>query len=311
MTEYKNGTKLYKYQVGTVVSEVPVRYFDEDRDAMAYRKRHKSTRFWRENVANIMANFDYEKLTPLYYCASCKRLEDGAHRLYIADKLGINKLDVLVGGICYKHYKKLENRSILETCFEVMDEYPTSHRLDRKWLLASALDKWRYLGDVVFKGKSFIDIGCHVGYSCFEAWRRGASPVLGVDTREDVLMVADEVGARIGADSTVRLGRVQWGPGEERGRYFDIVMCMGLIHYFSGGAYKRVLDGLCGMCKDTLILELRIVPHGRVAIHRASGGQTMPTTSWLKGVLGVAGFNHKRFVRDKQREMWIATRKGK
>lgn len=308
MTEYKEGSNLCdicEYGAGDIVTGVPVRYFDDDVDAMDYRKKHRRTKFWRENVANIAANWDPDKLTPLYYCLQCCRLEDGAHRLFVADKLEIEKMDVRIGDVCYKQYRKTSDAAIMKICLGVMDEIPTTHKLDRRWLIANATDKWNYLSGIDFKDKSFLDIGCHVGFSCFEAWRRGAASVLGMDIREDVLAVAEEAKRVIGIGDPVQFINQSWTPNTHVNA--DVVMMSGLIHYFSKKDYTRVLKRACEACSDTLILELRIIPY-HVPELRTMGKQTIPTTAWLSGRLVPAGFECERFVRGKHRELWVCNR---
>ena len=48
---------------------------------------------------------------------------------------------------------------------------------------------------------------------------------------------------------------------------FDIVSCMGMIHYFDVDNYEKVFDKLVGLTKDLLILELRVT-HGTGLIEK-------------------------------------------
>lgn len=304
-----DGRELWEYASGSIISGVPVRYFDNDKDAMAYRKKHRGSKFWRDNVKKLMSNFDLTKFSPLYYCLQCKRLEDGAHRLFVADKKGISTINVQIGANCYKHNKAIREMDLLALFYEVMDELPTSHKLDRKWLHASVTDKWPlFASRVNFFEKSFLDIGCNVGYSCIEAWRRGARRILGVDVRGDVLAVAERVAATLGIVDEVQFRRMEWKPGKSDGISFDIVMIMGLLHYFPKDQYKAIVKELCDICKETLILELRIIGSNRSKL-MTIGRQTLPTTQWLKDVLNRSGFlSIKQFIREKQRELWICER---
>ena len=309
MIEYRPGSELWEYEAGSIVSGVPVRYFDNDKDAMDYRRRHQNSRFWKDNVAKLTANFDMRKFGPLYYCLKCRRLEDGAHRLIVAENKGLDAVSVQIGDICYKRYRVIKGMDILKVFHGAMDEIPTGHKLDRRWLEASANDKWPYFSDMVnFYDKSFLDVGCHVGYSCIEAWRRGAKRVLGVDIRGDVLMVAERVKAGLNIDNAVQFKRQTWRPESSEKQNFDVVMIMGLLHYFPKDQYAAILKGLCDICNDTLILELRVMGSNWARLETI-GKQTLPTTTWLQGQLHRAKFlPHKRFIREKRRQLWVCER---
>jgi len=308
MIDYRPGSELWQYEAGSVVKGVPVSYFDNDKDAMEYRQKHQNSQFWRDNVAKLTANFDPMKFGPVYYCLNCRRLEDGAHRLIVAEKRGLKTIGVQVGDVCYKHVRVDKDKSVLEVFYDAMEELPTSHRLDRAWLNACAKSKWPLFGAVVdFRGKTFLDVGCNVGYSCIEAWRRGASGVFGIDVRRDVLAVAERVKAILNVPGLVQFYGIEWKAGVAFQK-FDIVMIMGLLHYFPKGQYEAILKGLCDTCNETLILELRIMGSNRPKL-MAVGRQTLPTTQWLQDKLNKFGFLPvKRVIRDKQRELWVCER---
>ncbi len=79
-------------------------------------------------------------------------------------------------------------------------------------------------------GKSVLDIGCNAGFYSFEAKRRGATRVLGIDHDQrylDQAMLAAEV---LGfADIEWRIGEV-WDVGA-LGERFDLVIFMGVLYH--------------------------------------------------------------------------------
>ena len=189
-----------------------------------------------------------------------------------------------------------------------MKEFPTSHRLDKKWLHALVADKWKYIESIDFTNKSYLDVGCHVGYSCFRAWAASADHFLGIDVRADVLKVAEEIKKELNiADGFIFLNK-DWAKHPENELAFDIVSMLGLIHYFPKKIYKKVLKSLCDIKEESLILELRIIPSNHSFVQTIQR-QTLPSTKWLSNALKQYGFKHfKRHVRESRRELWIAKR---
>lgn len=321
-----HDTELWEYDVGEIISHVPVGYFKNDKDAMEYRRKNINKPWWKKRIDYLTKNFESKKFKPIYYCKKCRRMEDGARRLHYAELNNFDFISVKIGDDCYKRYKKKEESSemikdrqtekywdipsgkeLLDIILSKMKEFPTSHRLDKKWLLANVNDKWKYIDQIDFEGKSYLDVGCHVGYSCFRAWQKGADHILGIDIRADVLRVAEEVGKELNAKQAIFINK-DWSKYPETELAFDIVSMLGLIHYFPKKIYKKVLKSLCDICKETLILELRIIPNSKPFLIETQR-QTLPSTKWLSNALKQYGFNKiKRYVRETRRELWIAER---
>ena len=313
--QYKQGVELWRYRANSIIKGVPVSYFDADTDAAAYLSRVGNGSRWKASIQRIIDNFDLQKFGALFYCRKCKRMEDGAHRLVIARERGIKTVDVRIGGSCYKRYVKagrvIRRDSTFRDTFEkAMKENPTSHKLDPRWLEASVRDKWPlFSGLVDFRGKSFLDVGCNVGYSCVEAWGRMARESVGIEVREDVLKVADAVKAKIGVkDCSLSFLNADWSEINTDDWKFDIVMSMGLFHYFKMDEYERLFNKLLSVAKETVILELRLRPFRKDVALIKLGSQTLPTARWLLQHFKHGGFKvTNRFVRKQgSRELWIA-----
>jgi len=100
-------------------------------------------------------------------------------------------------------------------------------------------------------GKSVLDIGTKYGYFCFEALKRGADRVVGIDVNpEDIRkakMLADCLGAEV---EFLRLDIER----EELTEKFDYVLCLNLLHHLKNpiGLLDKVID----LTKERLILEI-------------------------------------------------------
>jgi SAM-dependent methyltransferase len=100
-------------------------------------------------------------------------------------------------------------------------------------------------------GKSVLDIGCSHGFFCFEAARRGATRVLGLDVEPEVVrknrLLADCLGLN------VEFGVIDI----ERQRLtekFDYVLCLNVLHHLSNPL--TVLDNLVDIAQERLVLEM-------------------------------------------------------
>jgi 2-polyprenyl-3-methyl-5-hydroxy-6-metoxy-1,4-benzoquinol methylase len=194
-----------------------------------------------------------------------------------------------------------------------MSKQPTGHRLDKKWLYASAFDKWPFIiKHVDFRNKSFLDVGCNIGYSCFKAWSLMAKSVFGLDIRANILRIARKIKInqlKIKSDKEIKFRCGKWEDIKSFPQ-IDIIICMGLLHYFLIENYELILNKLMGFCKETLILELRLRQNNKeIKLTKGSGNQTLPTEGWLFKKLKDNGFTVKaRLDRGKDRELWIAER---
>lgn len=317
-TKYRPGSQLSEYEADCTVTDVPVTYFNDDRDAMEYFTKHRDNKAWKITTTRLEKEFDPVKFGEFFYCLKCKRMEDGAHRRVIAFMKAMKTVNVRIGGDCYKNYVKAgrlirSDSTFIDTLTKLIRANPDRHRNDEKWLLASASDKWPFISKHVdFRGKSFLDVGCNVGYSVFRAWSLMADKVEGADIRDDVLDIGVKARQVLGASQTRRSGIFFSGRGAiNRSSKFDIVMSMGMLHYMDISNYEKALDQLSGISNPkTLILELRL-KKGRndIALTTGSGGQTLPTEGWLQQKFESNGFKEiHKYNRAKDRALWIGKR---
>jgi len=315
---YNSKIKPWEYKANTIIKDMPIKYFDDDVDAANYLARVKNSNKWKVSIQKIIDNFDPFKFGEFFYCRKCRRIEDGAHRLVVAKKLGIKTADVRIGGSCYKNYINAgrlirRDSTFMDTFEEAIEKNPTSNPSDKRWHNANAKDKWPLFSSLVdFRNKSFLDIGCNVGYSCIQAWSKMASVSHGIDIRKDVLKVANAVKAKLGIkNDNLLFILADWREFALKKRMFDIVMCSGLLHYFDINEYKRLFNKLLDSCKIQLIIEMRLRPNRSDDKLTLSGIQTLPTDTWFINRLKDKGFIIKaRFIRKPgSRELWVVNKK--
>jgi len=101
------------------------------------------------------------------------------------------------------------------------------------------------------RDKSVLDLGAKFGYFCFEAARRGAKRVVGVDVDPDSVRKARLLADCLGAE--VRFEQLDVEATQVRER-FDYVLCLNLLHHMKNPL--AVLDQLVAATRDTLVLEV-------------------------------------------------------
>jgi SAM-dependent methyltransferase len=100
-------------------------------------------------------------------------------------------------------------------------------------------------------GKSVLDIGCRYGFFSFEAARRGARRVLGVDFDQEALTKARKVAAINKLDVEFREADVSRNDLTEA---FDYVLCLNVLHHLRDPI--GVLNHLIDITNERLILEV-------------------------------------------------------
>ena len=100
-------------------------------------------------------------------------------------------------------------------------------------------------------GKSVLDVGCRIGYFCFEAVRRGAARVVGLDHNAGALASARELATRLGMDVEFRLVDANRGLPNER---FDYVLALNILHHLRDPI--GALEHLGSIARERLVLEM-------------------------------------------------------
>ncbi len=209
----------------------------------------------------------------------------------------------------------------LEPFRKYINQFSSTAERDLKMLKWAEVKRGIISELVKFRGKIVLDVGCSVGYLCNWA-AKVAKHVRGMDIREDILKVAEHVKKDLG-DERCGLGfsLQDWRtfePSVSDEKKFDIVMCTALLHYFHREEYGEALAKLAYVCKNELIIEMKVLKDidDKPRIYEATKvGTTIPTFKWLKRALLRCGFKLlHRIAGDNWpeggsgRELWILGR---
>jgi len=110
------------------------------------------------------------------------------------------------------------------------------------------------------RGKSLLDVGCNAGFYSFEAKRRGAARVLGVDGQRQHIRQALFVRKVLGLDLEFRRMNVYELDPRAIGQ-FDITLALGLIYHLKH--LVLALENLYKVTREMLIIETAIMPPER------------------------------------------------
>ncbi len=119
---------------------------------------------------------------------------------------------------------------------------------------------WRRVQKVLprdLSGKTVLDIGCNAGFYSFEAKKRGAARVLGVDTQRHHIRQATWVRDELGIDVDFQRRSVYDLSGSDPGR-FDVVLALGLIYHCKH--LVLALERIFRVTARLLILETAVLP---------------------------------------------------
>ncbi len=263
-----------------------------------------------DKIEAFMAMENLDDLGPLYYCHKCQRLEDGTHRSWVRMLRGELHADVFVGRHCFSQMHFLHHR-----LHEMMAAGGIDGPKDRLWTSACRDKKWGAMQRIDFAGKDYLDVGSQSGYSCFRGWNSGARRVVGVEIRNDILAVAEHMRAALHADD-LQFINADWLAIMDSMPSFNIISCMGLMHYFEPMTFEKVLLRLCALAKETLILELRIWYRDPIGFY-VRGSQSLVGEAHLLSLISQGGFRviGKTAISQNnqntpgKRELWIMEKK--
>src|SRR5882762_1639480 len=109
-------------------------------------------------------------------------------------------------------------------------------------------------------GKTLLDVGCNAGFYAFEAKRRGAKHVLGVDGQRQHVRQGLFVRKVLGLDVEFRRLNVYELNPRTVGQ-FDITLALGLLYHLKHPILA--LENLYQVTKELLIIETAIMPPER------------------------------------------------
>jgi tRNA (mo5U34)-methyltransferase len=109
-------------------------------------------------------------------------------------------------------------------------------------------------------GKTVLDVGCNAGFYSFEAKRRGAERVLGVDGQRQHVRQGLFVRKVVGLEVEFRRLNVYELSPQSVGQ-FDITLALGLLYHLKHPILA--LENLYRVTKELLIIETAIMPGGQ------------------------------------------------
>jgi len=118
-------------------------------------------------------------------------------------------------------------------------------------------------------GKSVLDVGCRLGYFCFEALKRGAERVVGVDIDPDSVRKARLLADCLGFEARFEQLDIEREPVRES---FDYVLGLNLLHHLANPI--GTLAQLAGVARERLVLEvaaLRRSDRSKAGVSRVFG----------------------------------------
>ena len=105
-------------------------------------------------------------------------------------------------------------------------------------------------------GKAVLDIGCNAGYICFEALRRGASRVVGIDLKQEYVDQANFCAEVLGADVDFKVMSIY--DLKQLGETFDLVFCVGILYHCAD--ILPAVESVSAVASDLLVVETAIEP---------------------------------------------------
>jgi SAM-dependent methyltransferase len=99
--------------------------------------------------------------------------------------------------------------------------------------------------------KSVLDVGCSLGFFCFEAEKRGAQNVVGIDVHRDAIEKARSIAEISGSRVKFIEGDLEHAELPQR---FDHVLCLNVLHHLHEPL--RTLNMLIDLTNEVLVLEV-------------------------------------------------------
>jgi tRNA (mo5U34)-methyltransferase len=182
-------------------------------------------------------------------------------------------------------------------------------------------------------GKTLLDVGCNAGFYAFEAKRRGATRVLGVDGQRQHVRQGLFVRKVLGLEVEFRRLNVYELSPRSVGQ-FDITLALGLLYHLK---YPLLaLENLYRVTREMLVIETAIMPSqqtpesfgysfgaAKTMLHPLAYVENPPEAkeqvfNWflpgveaLKAMLRNAGFGEVELVEEKDDRAVVVCRKAK
>ena len=198
------------------------------------------------------------------------------------------------------------------------------------------LGPWQTIKELLpaeLSGKTVLDVGCNAGFYAFEAKRRGALRVLGVDGQRQHVRQGLFVREVLGLDVEFRRLNVYELTPRTVGK-FDITLALGLLYHLKHPILA--LENLYQVTNELLIIETAILPpelappsvlhplgatqmllHPLALVENPSSAKEqvfnwfLPSVEALKGLLRTTGFEDVEVIEAKNERATVVCRRPK
>ena len=255
--------------------------------------------------------------------------------------------DTLVGFAIRRSLRK-QTMTREEILSELMRLEPWFHRIDlghgvytkTESVMGEPIDHprgpWQTIQTLLppdLSGKTLLDVGCNAGFYSFEAKRRGAQRVLGVDGQRQHVRQGLFVRKVLGLEVEFRRLNVYELSPRNVGQ-FDITLALGLLYHLKHPILA--LENLYRVTKELLVIETAIMPanqtpasstyafgaaevtlHPLVYVENSPGAKEqvynwfLPGVSALLALLRNAGFTDVKLIEEKADRAIVVARKTK
>ena len=159
------------------------------------------------------------------------------------------------------------------------------------------LPTWRHVRKCFpddLSGKTVLDIGCNGGFYSFEARKRNAEAVLGVDARNQHVRQARFAQTVLGLDRMEFRRQSLYELDPLRDGQWDMVLALGLVYHLKH--LVAGLESLFRMTRETLVLESAVALPGMAAASPFKRGLSTETAKVLQPVTMEYGGVEKEFM---------------
>jgi SAM-dependent methyltransferase len=139
------------------------------------------------------------------------------------------------------------------------------------------------IADAAFRegvaGKSVLDIGTYYGFLPYEAVRRGASRVVGVEMDDGRYAIARRI-AELNGGYDIAHASLESYESDER---FDVVLFLNVLHHVVDPV--AALRKVASLCSGLMVIEFCLADDWQNLEHVISGGPAVSTSDKVRGRL--------------------------
>ena len=113
----------------------------------------------------------------------------------------------------------------------------------------------RFFGDDKLENRTFLDIGCNVGYVSYLLSKKGMSGI-GIDNRDDNIRAAYFLKQKFFRNRDVQFGVKDFMELPEHKQY-DYIFALAVLHHIAlDNKFEDIIKGLASLCKKKALIEI-------------------------------------------------------